>query len=129
MGPVVTDYWGSSGSKADELENKLRQHQKKISSIGERVGMNSTEFDELFDLMLSSDDQMVTDIFEQMLVAGKLLFGEELGQRAIAREQQRIAQVKYEKEKQERRRAAIDKLHEIEDLSDKIIEKRKKLLR
>ena len=139
-GEMMYDGYSSrrrSRKKKEDMEHrdKLQKLQKRLNSLGGRIGMDETQFNDLFDLMINSSDQIVTDIFEQMLVAGKMVFGEEIGAIEIKRRKIReVERRRYEadilrhKAEEKRRDEAEKSLLNCEYVSKKIIAKRQKLL-
>ena len=123
--------------KKEDMEYKyqLEKLQGRLNSIGGRIGMDKTQFNDLFDLMINSSDQIVIDIFEQMLIAGKLVFGEEINEIEINRrkicemeKRRHEADVLRHKAEEKRRDKAETSLVNCEYVSKKIIQKRQKLL-
>lgn len=111
-----------------KYKRALQKLQTQLNSIGNCANMNETEFNDLFNLMLNSSDQVVFDVFEQMLVAGKIIFGEELG--AIESDRRKIAETALQRHKDnvKKRDLAEESLQECRVTSAKIIERRENLL-
>lgn len=121
--------------EAEQYRNKFEKLQSRISSIGTRIGLTDVAFNDLFDLMIDSDDQIVIDIFEQMLIAGKILFSEELNQVEILRrkfreEMLRMQQIRIQiyEESQKKREKAEEAYTRIQEKSKIIVKKRRDLL-
>ncbi len=126
------DYsYHSSRRRREEEEREMREfdaYKEKIQSIGTRTQMNKKEFLDLFPLMLDSDDSVIADAFEQMLLVGKLIFGAELGELAAERERQFQAEVAAREARIAQQTIRSRKQDYIDRISAKIINRRFKLL-
>lgn len=126
-----TDYDSSSRRRRIEEEEEMREldeYKEKIQSIGTRTKMDKQEFLDLFPMMLDSDDSVVTDAFEQLLLVGKLIFGSELGELAAERARKFRAEVAARAARIAKQTIRNQKQDYIDRISAKIIERRFKLL-
>lgn len=127
----MSDYyydWQKEQQEVARYKQELEQYQEKIKTIGKKTAMSETEFNDLFPMMLESDDPVIADAFEQMLLVGKLIFGQELGEIAAARSRHRQNQIAMRKARDAKDKKRDEKWNRIDQIAEKIIARRLALL-